>query len=65
VTAGAPGRGVLRFWRGGIQESRSFFGQKRPKNRKIDRLRGWCNITPVSVFSGTGFLGVGYWPIQS
>jgi len=40
VTAGAPGRGVLRFPAGGIQESRSFLGQKRPKNRKIDRLRG-------------------------
>jgi len=36
----APGRGVLRFSGGGIQESRSFLGQKRAKNRKIDRLRG-------------------------
>jgi len=42
--SGAPGRGVLRFWVGGIQESRSFFGQKRPKNQKIVRFRGWCNI---------------------
>jgi len=40
VTAGAPGRGVLRFWGGGIQESRSFFGLKWPKNRKSVRLRG-------------------------
>jgi len=37
---GSPGRGVLRFWGGGIQESRSYFGQKRPKNQKIDRFRG-------------------------
>jgi len=46
---GPPGRGVLRFWVGGIQESRSFLDQKRPKNQKIDRLRGWCNTTPSSV----------------
>jgi len=51
---GPPGRGVLRFWGGGIQESRSYFGQKRPKNQKIDRFRGWCNITPSSV----SFLGI-------
>jgi len=36
----SPGRGVLRFWVGGIQESRSFFGQKRPKNQKSEQLRG-------------------------
>jgi len=50
VTAGAPGRGVLRFSTGGIQESRSFLGQKRAKNQKSVRLRGWCNITPVCLF---------------
>jgi len=40
VFSGAPGRGVLRFWGRGIQESRSFFGLKWPKNQKIDRFRG-------------------------
>jgi len=47
VVFGSPGRGVLRFWTGGIQESRSDFSQKRPKNQKIDRFRGWCNTTPI------------------
>jgi len=37
---GPPGRGVLRFWGGGIQESRSYFSQKRAKIQKIDRFRG-------------------------
>jgi len=37
---GPPGRGVLRFSIGGIQESRSFLGQKRAKNQKMCRLRG-------------------------
>jgi len=37
---GPPGRGVLRFWGGGIQESRSFFGKKRPKNQKSEQFRG-------------------------
>jgi len=37
---GPPGRGVLRFWTRGIQESRSFLGQKRAKNQKMCRLRG-------------------------
>jgi len=60
----APGRGVLRFWGGGIQESRSYFGQKRPKNQKIDRFRGWCNTTPSSVcFRGILQPGLAYrWP---
>jgi len=40
VVLGSPGRGVLRFWVGGIQESRSFLGQKRAKNQKMARLRG-------------------------
>jgi len=37
---GPPGRGVLRFWGGGIQESRSYFSQKRAKNQKSGRFRG-------------------------
>jgi len=37
---GPPGRGVLRFWTGGIQESRSFLGQKRAKNQKSEQFRG-------------------------
>jgi len=36
----SPGRGVLRFWGGGIQESRSYFSQKRAKNQKSGRFRG-------------------------
>jgi len=35
-----PGRGVLRFWTGGIQESRSDFGHFWPKIREIVRFRG-------------------------
>jgi len=46
---GPPGRGVLRFWGGGIQESRSFLGQKRAKNQKSEQFRGWCNTTPGSL----------------
>jgi len=56
--SGSPGRGVLRFWGGGIQESRSFFDQKRPKNQKSEQLRGWCNTTPGSLLF-LGFLRVG------
>jgi len=40
VVSGAPGRGVLRFSIGGIQESRSFLGQKRAKNQKSEQFRG-------------------------
>jgi len=40
---GPLGRGVLRFGRRGIQESRSYFGQKWPFFHKICRFRGWCN----------------------
>jgi len=43
---GPLGRGVLRFWGRGIQDSRSYFGHFWPKIREMVRFRGWCNTTP-------------------